>query len=81
MKVMEKLGIDHITIATNSSEPYEEQFWKQFDFIMGLTEEGLANEYPLFVTNPNDHAKLEAVIAQKNAQLESGDNAKIASGL
>ena len=79
VKVLEKLGVDHITIDTNSAEPYEEQFWKQYDFIMGLSEEGLRLEYKLFVTNPNDQVKFEAAINEVQAKIDSQDQSKISA--
>lgn len=32
-RVMEKLGLDHIEIDKKSAQPYEEQFWDQYDVI------------------------------------------------
>jgi hypothetical protein len=37
-RVMEKLGLDHITIDRKTAQPYEEQFWEQFDTYMELSE-------------------------------------------
>lgn len=32
-RVMEKLGLDAIEIDRKSAQPYEEQFWEQYDVI------------------------------------------------
>lgn len=60
---MEKLGLDLIEFNSNSSQPNELQFWDQFDYIMELTEEDMIKELPLFVTDPKNQAKVEALLA------------------
>ena len=62
-RVMENLGLSRIEIDRKSAEPYEEQFWEQFDVVMELTEAGLARELPSFVTDPANQAKVEALIS------------------
>lgn len=53
-RVMEALGLNRIEIDRKTAQPYEEQFWDQFDVIMELTEEGLQRELPAFVTDPSN---------------------------
>lgn len=38
MRVMAKLGLDNIEIDRKTAQPYEEQFWEQYDVIMELSE-------------------------------------------
>jgi protein-tyrosine-phosphatase len=62
-RVMEALGLNRIEIDRKSAEPYEEQFWNQYDVIMELSEDGLNRELPAFVTDPTNKAKVDALIA------------------
>ena len=62
---MEKLGLDHITIDKKTAQPYEEQFWEQFDTYMELSEQEMIKELPAFVTDPSNRAKVEALLAGK----------------
>jgi hypothetical protein len=66
-RVMEALGLARVDIDRKSAEPYEEQFWTQYDVIMELSEEGLARELPVIVTDPANKAKVEALIAGRKA--------------
>ena len=68
-KVMEALGLNKIEINQKSAQSYEEQFWDQFDVVQELTEEGLARELPVFITDPSNRAKVEALIAGRKAQV------------
>lgn len=60
---MEKLGLDHIEIDRKSAQPYEEQFWEQYDVIQELTDEDMQKELPYFVTDPANQAKVEALLS------------------
>ena len=62
-RVMESLGLNKIEVDRKSAQSYEEQFWDQYDVIMELSEEGLNRELPVFVTDPSNKAKVEALIA------------------
>lgn len=62
LKVMEALGLDHIIVDKKTSMPYEQQFWEQFDIIMELNEEELKRELPMFVADPTNRAKYEAIL-------------------
>ena len=62
-RVMEALGLNRVEIDRKSAQSYEEQFWDQFDILMELSEEGLGRELPAFVTDPNNQAKVEALIS------------------
>lgn len=66
-RVMEALGLGGVEIDRKSAEPYEQQFWEQYDVIFELTEDGLVRELPSFVTDPSNKAKVEALIAGKRA--------------
>lgn len=62
-RVMEALGLSRVEIDRKTAQPYEEQFWDQYDVIFELSEDGLARELPAFVTDPANKAKVEALIA------------------
>ena len=49
--------------------PYEQQFWEQFDILMELTEEEMMKELPSFITDPNNQAKVEALLSGRNKEV------------
>lgn len=63
MRVMEALGMDLIELSTKTACPMEEQFWGQFDGLCGLTEGGMRDELPNFITDPNNRVAVEALLA------------------
>lgn len=70
---MEKLGLDHIEIDRKSAQPYEEQFWEQYDVIQELSDEDMQSELPYFVTDPANKAKVEALIAGRRQAVLGHD--------
>lgn len=62
MKVLDRMGLGRISIDTHTSNPYELQFWEQFDILMELNEQEMLKELPVFVTDPNNRAKVEALL-------------------
>jgi len=62
-RIMEKLGLDQIKIDRKSAQPYEQQFWDQYDVVQELNEEEMRKELPAFVTDPANKAKVEAIIS------------------
>ena len=61
-RVFEAMQLNEIPIDTNSSETPESQFWRQMDFLFELTEEGLMEELPYFITDPRQQDKVNAII-------------------
>lgn len=80
-RVMTKLGLDHVEIDRKSAQPYEEQFWEQYDVIQELTEEEMRKELPGFVTDPSNKAKVEALLAGRRAALGHEETQKLAASL
>jgi len=76
---MEKLGLDRIHIDRKSAEPYEEQFWNQYDVVQELNEEEMRKELPSFVTDPANQAKVEALIAGRRSGLGSEETQRLAA--
>ena len=68
-RVMEALGLSRFEVDTKTAQPYDEQFWDQFDVIFELSEEGLQRELPAFVTDPSNKAKVEALIAGRRVAV------------
>ena len=81
-RVMAKLGLDNIEIDRKTAQPYEEQFWDQYDVIMELTEQEMMNELPAFVTDPSNKAKVEALLAgRRQAAIGHDTSRKIEAAL
>lgn len=59
---MEALGLNEIDMNKLTAQDYEGQFWDQFDIIMELSEEGLEDAMPYFITDPSNKAKVEALL-------------------
>jgi hypothetical protein len=79
-RVMEALGLSKVEIDTKTAQPYEEQFWDQFDVIFELSEDGLQRELPAFVTDPSNKAKVEALIANRKYSVpESSQKLEISA--
>ncbi len=78
---MEKLGLDHIQIDRKSAQPYEEQFWDQYDVLQELTEEEMKRELPAFVTDPSNQAKVEALIAGRKSSLNLEETHKLEASI
>lgn len=73
-RVMEALGLNTVQICRKTAQPYEEQFWDQYDVIFELTEDGMAREIPTFVTDPSNKAKVEALLAGRKAVAVGVEN-------
>lgn len=67
LRVMEKLGLHNIEINRKSAQPYEEQFWDQYDVVFELSEQEMLREIPSFVTDPSNQAKVEALVEGRRA--------------
>lgn len=66
--VMEKLGLSNVEFSRETAMPYEQQFWEQFDIIMGLSEDEMRQELPNFITDPSNQAKVDALLADKSGE-------------
>ena len=76
---MEKLGLDHIEIDKKSAQPYEEQFWEQFDYLQNLTEEEMKKELPYFITDPTNQAKVEALLSGRKTTIGHDETQRLAA--
>ena len=82
LRVMEKIGLHRIEIDKKTAQPYEEQFWDQYDIYMELNEEDMVKELPAFIIDPSNKAKVEALLSgRQNAAIEPEATHKIAAAL
>lgn len=71
MRVMSAMGFDAVEFNNKTTQPLEDQFWDQFDGLYDLTEDGLRENIPLLITDPNNRAAVDALVASaKQEQLE-----------
>lgn len=70
MRVLSAMGFDTVEFTNKSSMPLEEQFWEQFDGMYDLSEKEMKEDLELFVTDPSNRAKVEAILASHQAQLD-----------
>lgn len=75
-RVFEALQLNEIPIDTNSSEPPEQQFWRAIDYVFELTEEGLKEEMPYFVTDPRQQDKVNALLEGRNEEALGHENTR-----
>lgn len=64
-RVFQKLGLDQIEMDKTTAQPYECQFWSQYDIIQQLSEEELRRDLPILVTDLNNRAKVEALLEDR----------------
>lgn len=77
-RVFEAMGLGDIKFSNVTAEPIEEQFWTQFDQLYKLTEQGLREDLPYFVTDPSNRAKVEALLAGHEGALDQETTQKLA---
>lgn len=67
MRVLDTMGLGAIDFDKYTAQPFEQQFWEQFDGVYELTETELRQELPYFVTDPTNRAKVDALLAGQDA--------------
>ena len=70
-KVFKQMGLDAIEFNHNSAQPLEEQFWEQFDGAYQLNEAEMRADLPVFITDPNNRAKVEALLGGRSDSSEN----------
>lgn len=76
-KMFNALNLNLIEFNTNSAQPYEEQFWEQFDAVFQLTEDTMRQELPYFVTDPTDLDKVNALFKNESSQVAEETTARL----
>lgn len=67
---MDKLGLGLIELDKKTAQPYDQQFWEQFDIIMQLSEEEMRQELPNFIADSSNKAKFDALLSGRaNASI------------
>lgn len=61
-KVWNALDLNTIEFNKLTAEPVEEQFWRHFDLRFEITDENMRNALPFFCVDPNNRAKVEALL-------------------
>jgi hypothetical protein len=69
-KIMHTFKFDEFELRLNTAQPLEEQFWDAFDELFEITEEQLMKDLPLFITDPKDVAKIEALADERELEVE-----------
>jgi hypothetical protein len=76
-RVFEALQLNELPIDTNSSELPEKQFWRKLDFVFELTEEGLREELPYFVTDPREQDKVNAILEGREQEALGQESTRV----
>ena len=79
-KVMTAIGMTEIPLSNLTAEPYEVQFWSNFDGQFNLTEIQMREELLYFITDPTNRMKVEAIMeGRSNAHLETEETQQLAA--
>ncbi len=76
MRVLDTMGLGAITFNDKTAMPTEEQFWEQFDGVYQLTEAEMRAELPNFVTDPNNRAKVDALMEGRTESLKEAESTR-----
>jgi len=69
-RVMSALGFNNIKFNHHSTEPLEDQFWKQFDALYELTEAGMKEDLEVLTVDPNNRAAVQALMDKHQDKIE-----------
>jgi len=78
-KVMTAVGMNKIPYDTTTAEPYEVQFWGNFDGQFNLTEIQMRDELPYFITDPSNRMKVQAIMDGRADALEAEETKQLAA--
>jgi hypothetical protein len=79
-KVMTAIGMTEIPLSKLTAEPFEIQFWNNFDGQFNLTEIQMREELPYFITDPTNRMKVEAIMeGRSDAHLETEATQQLAA--
>lgn len=78
-RVMTAVGMNEVEISTLTAEDLESQFWSNLDATYNLTEVGLREELPYFITDPSNRMKVEAIMEGRQEQLAAEETHKLAA--
>jgi len=78
-KVMNAIGMTSIPLSNLTAEPYEVQFWNNFDGQYNLTEIKMREDLPYFITDPTNRMKVEAIMDGRSNGLEAEKTQQLAA--
>lgn len=76
MRVLDTMGLGAIKFSDVSAQPFEEQFWEQFDGVFALSEKEMRSELPNFITDPNNRVKVDALLAGHSEQALAAEQTR-----
>jgi hypothetical protein len=76
MRVLDTMGLSAIDFSDKGAMPTEELFWEQFDGVYQLTEAEMKRELPNFVTDPNNRAKVDALLAGRTETIKESESTR-----
>ena len=78
-KVMTAVGMNKIPADLKTAEPFETQFWNNFDGQFNLTEISMREELPYFITDPSNRMKVEAIMEGRADALEAEETKQLSA--
>lgn len=78
-KVLGVVGMNVIPLSNLTAEPYETQFWNNFDGQFNLTEIQMREDLPYFITDPSNRLKVEAIMDGRADALEAEETKQLAA--
>ena len=69
-RVLPAIGLE-LNLNILTAESWESQFWNSFDYQFGLTEIGLREELPKFISDPSGRSHAEALMEEQTKSLDA----------
>lgn len=78
-KVMTAIGMTAESVSLLTAEPLEQQFWNKFDIQHSLTEIKMREELPMFIVDPTNRQKVEAIMEGRATALDAEETKQLAA--
>ena len=78
-KVMSAIGMNTIELTTKTAETFESQFWSNFDGQFTLTELQMREDLPVFITDPSNRMKVEAIMDGRADALDAEETKQLSA--
>ena len=78
-KVMSAVGMNTIPLTNLTAETYESQFWSNFDGQFKLTEIEMREDLPVFITDPSNRMKVEAIMDGRADALDAEETKQLSA--
>jgi len=76
-RVMSAVGMNDVALSLTTAEDLETQFWNNLDSSYNLTEAGLREELPYFITDPSNRMKVEAIMEGRQDALAAEEHQRL----